>query len=115
MARPVPPSVEEIEEDLASAPHTDPVFCISHVTAGGLSGESSRGGGEEGEGDDVDTVSRQAVEIVLHYDKLREDGAHSVRSILATVEKQITELRTKIPSNVAAAAATINEDSAHFN
>ena len=91
MARPTPPGVQEIEEDLARAPRTDPVFALPPTPG------EARGSGR----DEATTVAEQAVQFVVAYDQLQEDGARSLPATLAAVERHIRELRTIIraPSN----------------
>ena len=46
--------------------------------------------------DEVAAVAEQAVQFVLAYDQLKEDGALSLPTILTALEQNMAELRTVI-------------------
>ncbi|CAI8036944.1 hypothetical protein GBAR_LOCUS20691 [Geodia barretti] len=84
MALPTPPTAEDIEEDLASALHTDPAFSLPGEASGDCVG------------DEVTAVAEQAVQFVLAYDSLKEDSGRSLPATLAALEQNMAELRTVI-------------------
>ena len=103
MALPPPPTAEDIEEDLASALHTDPAFSLpgKHGSTRALVirlivrfsiGEASG----DCVGDEVTAVAEQAVQFVLAYDSLKEDSGRSLPATLAALEQNMAELRTVI-------------------
>ena len=110
MTAPRPPSLEEIEEDLAAAPHTDPAFssALTYDKTGQESQDSLRDGiyvffyiivctEKAGvEGDEAAAVAEQAVKFVLSYQQLQENYAHSLPRTLHAVEQHIADLRTAI-------------------
>lgn len=87
MTTPRPPSLEEIEEDVAAAPHADLVFSAI---------SSDTNGKADGKGDEVTAVAEQAVQFVLSYQRVKEHYAPSLLRTLRAVEQHTAELRTAV-------------------
>ena len=107
MTAPRPPSLKEIEEDLAAAPHTDPAFSLptngdvktvrtTIIKLVGLTCFALFSLAASRAEDEVMTVAQQAVQFVPSHQRLKENYAHSLPHTLRAVEQHIAELRTAI-------------------